>query len=109
MTNLSEFERKLNLNEGRLCLDFTNTVSWHGGEHPEEKLHNYGETLAWAAAKGLMGGAEARRVGAAAAQRPDEAQAVYARAMALRDAIHHIFGEASHGHAPEPEDLAALN
>src|SRR5687767_11616674 len=72
---------------GEVCLDFANTV---GGtrEAPSERLHNYGDLVRWAAYAGAIEGAEVEPLLAAAEARPAEAEAVFSRALRLREAIY---------------------
>jgi predicted RNA-binding Zn ribbon-like protein len=99
----------LNLETGQLCLDFANTANWHASEHPEEELNSYSDLTAWAQRIGLAGDVEAAQLLEAAARRPAEAAAVLARAVALREAIYHIFSTRAQGLQPEVNDLSMLN
>jgi predicted RNA-binding Zn ribbon-like protein len=98
----------LELVGGAVCLDFANTV---GGTraNPKERLHAYEDLVQWSA---RAGGLEAKAVDpllALAAERPDEAARVHARALALREAIYRIFASLVGEHAPAAADLAILN
>ena len=39
---------------GKLPLDFSNTVVWHGSDHPEEMLVSYADLVAWSVEAGLL-------------------------------------------------------
>jgi predicted RNA-binding Zn ribbon-like protein len=99
-----EFE----LSGGASCLDFANTVSNRGTE-PIERLRSYGDLVAWAAQAELIGDGEAAALRRAAEARPGEAEAVLARAQALREALFGLFTAAAAGAAGGDEDLAAVN
>lgn len=88
----------------RLCLDFVNTMSWRGAARPTELVADFGDLLGWAGEAGLLGGATARRLAAAARKEPAAAARALAKAVALREALHEIFAPAAAG----DEGAAAL-
>lgn len=94
---------------GRLCLDFANTVDWHASDRPEELLTSYGEFIAWSQRAGILTGEQAQSLLQQAAERPDEAEAAFKQAIALREAIYGIFAALAHGRSPQESDLSALN
>jgi predicted RNA-binding Zn ribbon-like protein len=93
---------------GEVCLDFANSV---GGtrEAPKERLHDYADLVRWAAHAGAIAPAEAEPLLAAADGRPSEAEAVFARALLLREAIYRIFVALSGESSPAAADLELLN
>ncbi len=102
-------EGNLKLESGWLCLDFTNTAEWHLSDHPAERLTSYAEIIAWAREIGLLPDRTAQQLLRAAEQRPAEAAHVLERAVALREAIYHIFVAVAGGHSPSADDQARLN
>lgn len=94
---------------GRLSLDFTNTVAWHAGDYPQERLTSYADLVAWSQHTGILTDQEAQCLLKEAARRPGEATAVLERAIALREVIYRIFSAISGGRPPEAADLATLN
>jgi predicted RNA-binding Zn ribbon-like protein len=102
-------EVKNALESGRLALDFANTVSMHASAHPVEKLRTYADLVDWAARAGVVDEAGARRLLRRAGQSPAEAEAVRAKAVALREAIYHVLSAEAGGQRPAPADLATLN
>ena len=102
-------EDNLKLESGRLCLDFTNTAEWHLSDHPAERLTSYAELTAWARAIGLLPDRTAQQLRRAAEQRPAEAARVLERAVALREAIYHIFVAVAQGQTPSTADQSILN
>jgi predicted RNA-binding Zn ribbon-like protein len=94
---------------GQLCLDFTNTAVWRLAAQPEETLVDYPALLAWSRRAGTVDQREAELLHRAAEARPDEAAAVLARAIALREAIYLVLVATIGGRTPRPEDLAFLN
>lgn len=93
---------------GEVCLDFANTL---GGtrEAPSERLHDYGDLVRWAAHAGAIEGTEVEALVAAAGARSAEAEAVFARALRLREAIFRILVAVIADASPAEEDLERLN
>jgi predicted RNA-binding Zn ribbon-like protein len=102
-------EDDLKLGSGWLCLDFANTAEWHLSDHPAERLTSYAELIAWARSIGLLPDRTAQQLLRAADQRPAEAARVLERAVALREAIYHIFVAVAAGKSPSADDQATLN
>src|ERR1044072_2032169 len=96
---------------GHLCLDFVNTV---GGRKPNslvlgDKLTDYSDLVAWSRHSGIITAAEAARLIAESKRNPTAARAVFRRAIALREALHHIFKAAVMESTPQSIDLETLN
>jgi predicted RNA-binding Zn ribbon-like protein len=101
---------------GDPCLDFVNTV---GGRAPArggskervraDKLVGYPDLVAWSAHAGLLGDAEARGLLRLGDERPREATAVLARALAFREALYRTLRALMLGRRPAPADLPLLN
>src|SRR5947209_13668400 len=72
---------------GRLCLDFTNTVSTYRTEHHGERLHGYADLVQWGREAGVLTGEQAHRLLETASRRAEESTRVFDRARALREAI----------------------
>jgi predicted RNA-binding Zn ribbon-like protein len=94
---------------GVLCLDFANTVSDRPEPRPVEHLNRYADLVSWGRQVGVLADDRARRLLDAAVRHPDQAEAVLARAVALREAIYRIFLAVANDLAPAKGDLAALN
>ena len=92
-----------------VCLEFANTVAWHAGPHPEERLPTYGDLIDWAKRAALLGVSEAGRLARLAAKNPAGAERSLRRAIVLREAVYGIFAAAARGESPAPADLAELN
>lgn len=102
-------EENLKLESGWLCLDFANTAEWHLSDHPAERLTSYEALIAWARSIGLLPDRTAQQLLRAAEQRPAEAARVLDRAVALREAIYHIFAAVAGGRSPSTDDQNTLN
>lgn len=94
---------------GRLALDFTNTVDEHQGDRPVERLNAYSDLVIWCRHVGTLDEAQAERLLAAAASRPDDARDVLAQAIALREAVFGVFAASARGESAPASDLALLN
>lgn len=108
MRNLN-FGLNLGLKSGHPALEFTNTVNNHASQDPGETLFTYEDLLSWAKRVGLMQGKQAQRLTRRAASQPEEAAAVFAQSLELREAIYRIFVAQTNGKAPAGEDLSVLN
>lgn len=92
-----------------LCLDFTNTVGgWRGGELTEN-LHGYGDLLSWGVQAGSITTEQEAQLLREAEKRPDEAAAVLAGALELRETLFRIFDAVAHEQTPDAEDMAVFN
>jgi predicted RNA-binding Zn ribbon-like protein len=109
MIGVNDFEKSLQLETERLCLDFTNTVNWHASEQPVEELPAYTDLLAWAQKVGLLTQPETQRLTRLAARRPAEARAVLERAHALREAVYRLLSATAQGQPADPADLDLIN
>ncbi len=97
------------LRGGNLALDFANTVGWHAREVRGEYLTSYPLLLAFARQTGAVLPAEAARFAAAAEAAPDLAARQLAGAIALREAIYHLFSAHAAARPLPAGDLATLN
>jgi predicted RNA-binding Zn ribbon-like protein len=87
MFMLEHETQSLNLESGRLCLDFANTADWHTSDQPEEQLNSYTDLVEWAKGVGILTEGQARQLASAAMNRSAEVADVLARAIDLREAI----------------------
>lgn len=97
------------LRGGNLALDFANTVGWRAREDYGEYLASYSHLVTFARQTGTLAPSEADSLAAAAAADPAGAARQWAEAIALREAVYHLFS--AHAAAlPLPADaLATLN
>lgn len=93
----------MGLEGGEPCLDFVNTASGRSEGPLREKLGAYGDLVTFGERVGILDGAAAARLRAAAASSPAEADAVLERARALREAIFRLFAR-----SPGEADLALV-
>lgn len=100
---------ELNLESGRLCLDYANTVEWHASANPTEHLESYEALVTWARETGLINAEQAERLVEQGRSSPTEAQKTHDQAVSLREAVYHIFSALSHGSSPNAEDMETLN
>lgn len=97
------------LDAGALCLDFANTVEWHASDDPDDKLNDYADLVAWAEAAALLSPDQADHLRQMAQKQPQMAEAVFERAIALREAIYRLFADVSEQKAFHAADLTLLN
>jgi predicted RNA-binding Zn ribbon-like protein len=96
----------LRLIGGRPCLDFVNTLAWRGTDRPNDRLADYAALLAWSRRAGLVSAGDAKALRRQAATGTAAAEATLMRARELREALHHLFTDATD---IRPDDLARLN
>jgi predicted RNA-binding Zn ribbon-like protein len=99
----------LKLVSGELCLDFINTLGSHTSDQPREYLPSYAALVAWSQHASILGAGEAQQLLAAAAQRPEDAQATLHQARTVRTALYRIFAATARGTTVPADDLATLN
>ncbi len=93
----------------QLALDFVNTVGGMRGVRPNEHLHVYGDLLSFARQAGAITDGEAARLADEARRHPRSAQAAFAAAIELREALYRLFLARTQGGAPDGADLATVN
>ena len=93
------------LDGGRACLDFANTLSSTSGEH----LHGYADLVAFAEQSELITQAEADWLHAASALNSAEVEAGMARAYRLRSAVYAVFSAIAADQPVAQAELEALN
>ena len=101
--------KTFDLEAGALCLDFANTVDWHASEHPHDILSEYSDFLAWGEAAGLLLADRARYIRLRAKQQPGSVEAVFERAIQMRETIYRIFSYLAANRNVALDDLAILN
>jgi predicted RNA-binding Zn ribbon-like protein len=93
------------LDGGRACLDFANTLSSSSGDH----LTSYADLIAFAAQSHLVTPGDADWLHAEAAREPVAAEDVVLRARRLRSAIYAIFSAVAGRESAPDRDLDELN
>lgn len=94
---------------GRLCLDFTNTMSGRGQEDERDRLGDCASLVAWCGRAGLLPPAKIQDLLRGASEDPRAAAAVHRTATHLRDAIYTVFSSIATGRKPEPDALKFVN
>jgi predicted RNA-binding Zn ribbon-like protein len=94
---------------GRLCLEFTNTISARDTGTPNERLHSYGDLLAWSEREGAVPVALLAQLAKVAESKPQAACVALQSAVELREALYRIFTAHGDGNLPKGDDLALLN
>ncbi len=94
---------------GNLSLDFTNTIDGLRGKDAQEGLTDYADLLDWSRQAGIISVAQASQLTQFSLERLSETKIVYERAIALREAIYHIFSAAASRKKPLKGDVDLLN
>ncbi|MBI1257827.1 MAG: hypothetical protein GC204_10185 [Chloroflexi bacterium] len=92
-----------------LSLNFANTVGDHATDHPDEYLEGYPDLVLWGQQAGILAQAVAEKFSQQARKSPREAEQVLDLALALREAIYHIFSATAAGNSPRDADIELLN
>jgi predicted RNA-binding Zn ribbon-like protein len=93
---------------GSLCLDLANTTGARASEEPRERLMRYADVLVWATRSGVLTETEARRLGVASRQRPQDAGRAIHRLRRVREEIHQTFAAIAAGAEPPHDTITAL-
>jgi predicted RNA-binding Zn ribbon-like protein len=91
------------------CLAYANTLSWRGRAAPLEELRDVGDLVRWVAGSAGLGPEVVGAWESWARPHPAAGAALFAEAIALREAIYRIFRALACGEAIPDPDLAALN
>jgi predicted RNA-binding Zn ribbon-like protein len=94
---------------GDLALDFVNTLEHHDGPVQENVLTSWRELVAWAAGAGLAPPPVANALLALEKDEPRAAEAVFRRALALRDCLYRLVIALVAGRPPRAGDVRTLN
>ncbi|HET7578817.1 MAG TPA: ABATE domain-containing protein [Bacillales bacterium] len=93
----------------RLCLDFANTVGWHNGDNPKERLINYEKLVDWSRQAEILSTSQEKRLLEEANRHLDQAEKTLEEAIELREAIFRLFRSIARGQKTDSFDLAILN
>lgn len=109
MTQNETTAERRDLIAGNVSLDFANTVDWHDSARPDELLTSYSDLVRWSRHAGILSEGQSARLLAQAQDSAEAADAVFARAIALREAIFRVFSAVIAGQSPGSQDLDTLN
>ncbi|HVU24941.1 MAG TPA: CGNR zinc finger domain-containing protein [Opitutus sp.] len=94
---------------GQACLDLANTVGGLRGAQTTEYLGGYADFAGWATQAQLVGKATGRALAELALTRPEPAARIFARVVAVREAIYALFSAVAAERRVPAEALAAIN
>jgi predicted RNA-binding Zn ribbon-like protein len=97
------------LNAGRLCLDFTNTVRGRPLSDKIELINNYLDLLAWSRQATILTPGETEALAEMARQHPRMAADALAQALSLREALYALFSARAAGLPAPAADLHTIN
>ncbi|MDQ6787983.1 MAG: CGNR zinc finger domain-containing protein [Acidobacteriota bacterium] len=113
--------KKFKLIGGNISLDFVNTVNGrisssnkkNGRDYydafPSDKMENYADLVGWSLKAGLINKGEAKKLLQLGNDKPRSADAVFKRALNLREGVYRLFKSVVEGWQPEAVDLEKLN
>jgi predicted RNA-binding Zn ribbon-like protein len=94
---------------GVLCLDFTNTASWHASHRITEHLNDFCDLLRWSNEYGIIGPDTKLALSEGAERNPAGALTILTRARKLREGLYRIFVAVSQRKSPGRPDMQLLN
>jgi predicted RNA-binding Zn ribbon-like protein len=97
------------LNAGRLCLDFTNTVQTRPLSEKVDLIKSYADLLSWAHQATILTPGEAAGLAETARQQPRAAAGALAQALSIREALYGIFSARAAGLPAPALDLQTVN
>ena len=97
------------LNAGRLCLDFTNTVQARPLSEKVDLIGSYGDLVSWARQATILTAGEAALLAETAGQRPRAAVDALAQAVSLREALYGLLSARAAGLPAPTPDLHTVN
>jgi predicted RNA-binding Zn ribbon-like protein len=106
---LSAMDSAFELNAGRLCLDFTNTLQTRPLSEKVDLIKSYAHLLSWAHQATILTPGEAAGLAEAARQQPRAANEALAQALSLREALYGIFSARAAGLPSPVPDLRTVN
>ena len=109
MAEIKTSPKKLKLQHGLLCFDFTNTLIWRLREEPIEGFGDFSIFIKWGRYIGLLTEETAATLLTEGERNPEEAARVLEQAIELREALYGIIVAKVEGNQPEEGNLVALN
>ncbi len=97
------------LNAGRLCLDFTNTVRARPLSDKIELINDYNALLSWARQATILTPGEAAALAEMAREQPRAAADALTQARSLREALYAVFSALAAGLPAPTADLHTIN
>jgi len=92
MLRKEKCEETPELERGKLCLDFVNTVDWRNSKtRKKEKLHDFSALISWSKQMGILEDKTAQILFKKALKQPSKAEQVYDKTIELRELLYRIF------------------
>ena len=94
---------------GILCLNFANTLYGHGETPVHEYLFDYRDLVLWSRHAEVLTDEETRQLLQEVKLHPTEAEAVFQRAVQLRETFYRVFENIAHSRLPASDDLNRIH
>lgn len=94
---------------GRLCLDFTNTLTDRLDAEPGELLRTYADLIAWSLQAAILDEEEARQLLSEAEKEPEEAMRWLHTIRQARELIYEMLVGLTNNRQPDPEQMEQFN
>jgi len=102
-------ENAFELNAGRLCLDFTNTVRARPLSEKVDLISSYEDLLSWARQATILTPGEAATLGELAHKQPRAAADALGQSLTLREALYGAFSALAAGLPAPASDVRTIN
>lgn len=106
---MMELESEANVQRLNWSLNFAGTVDWRKKSTPEDSLTTYASLVYWSMHQQILTPEEAGRLLYLAAERPEEANSTFHRAVELREAVYRVFSAIAQDKTPQDSDLDIVN
>ena len=107
--NPGAYKGKYKLIGGKLCFDFTNTVSWRELEHPHEWLDSIDNLASWAQMAEILSTKEARNLKRLLFDQNEDGIKKLQQLKDTREIIYNIFNCVIHQTSPSEKDMKNIN
>lgn len=93
---------------GALCLDFTNTTGARRSGAPRERLHDFGDLLAWSERAGVLTPTESRGMARRAAAHASTTARHFTKAIEVREDLYATFAAVAAGIRPPARSVTRI-
>ena len=110
MLKKEKCEETPELERGKLCLDFVNTVDWrYSKTRKKERLHDFSALISWSKQIGILEDKTVQILFKKALKQPNKAEQVYEKTIELRELLFRIFSSMATTGQVSSHDLSIFN
>lgn len=110
MVKEEKCEETPEIERGKPCLDFVNTVDWRNSKtRKKEMLHDFSALISWSKQMGILEDKTAQILFKTALKQPNKAKQVYEKAIELRELLFRLFSSMATTGQASSHDLSIFN